>query len=116
MSNLRRCAAVVFGDTAGYRGTQCSNAARIERDGGWYCGVHDPERGRARAEARAKELGEQARQRALRQAVRDAEANLVAATMDYDDWGMYPLSVNEACHALQRARDAAAPSTPGGPT
>lgn len=27
--------------------TRCSNPAKVQRDGEWYCGVHDPERLRA---------------------------------------------------------------------
>lgn len=34
--------------------TACSNTAKVERDGKWFCGVHDPAKGQAKREAWVK--------------------------------------------------------------
>lgn len=46
-----RCSATVYSRDAWLRGHPCAKPAKVERDGKWYCGVHDPA---AKAERDAK--------------------------------------------------------------
>lgn len=48
-----QCSTRVYGR---FRGSNCSKAAKIERNGKWYCGVHDPEKVAARAAKRTEEF------------------------------------------------------------
>ena len=34
--------------------SQCQKTAKVERNGKWYCGIHDPEKVKARQDARQK--------------------------------------------------------------
>ena len=36
----------------GHRAQRCPNNAKVERDGKWYCGIHDPVARRAKSKAR----------------------------------------------------------------
>lgn len=49
------CAGRVF-DGFGVSGWPCSRAGRVERDGRWYCKMHDPVAKRERSEARTAKL------------------------------------------------------------
>lgn len=40
----------------GFRFLRCGNTVKVERDGKWYCGVHDPVAKKARDEKREKTL------------------------------------------------------------
>lgn len=63
---------------AGYHTFPCTNPGKVQRDGKWYCGIHDPVRLEARrAERVAKEKAEfRARQeRAARQDAERRERN-----------------------------------------
>lgn len=40
----------------GYRTYGCRNKAKVERDGKFYCGVHDPEKAKAKRAARDAKL------------------------------------------------------------
>lgn len=41
MTSKPYCAATIL-RTGYYNNVACSNVAKVERDGRWYCGVHDP--------------------------------------------------------------------------
>lgn len=56
MSEKKTCCAKVYGP--GYfRGKCCGKTAKIERNGEWYCGTHDPVRVEERRKAR-REAGQ----------------------------------------------------------
>lgn len=68
-----RCCEKVF-DGMSIRGHQCTRNGKVERNGNWYCGQHDPEAAKARREAQnAKWQAERAAEAEKRRA-RDAEA------------------------------------------
>lgn len=46
----QKCCRTLLG--YGCRTFHCKNAAKVERDGRFYCGVHDPEKDKARRAAR----------------------------------------------------------------
>ena len=68
MSEQKTCCAKIY--VSGFpRGKRCGKTAKVERDGEWYCGTHDPvrveERNAARrAAAQARWNAEQAAHRA----------------------------------------------------
>lgn len=47
----RYCDKIVYGGNAPWGGARCSNKAKVEHGGKWYCGVHSPE-GEARRKQR----------------------------------------------------------------
>ncbi len=49
----KRCSEIVFGANA-FHQHACSNTGKIERDGKFYCGIHDPIAVTARMNARNK--------------------------------------------------------------
>lgn len=52
--NAHKCQERVYGANA-FHSHQCGNTAKVERDGRWYCGTHDPVRLREKqAERNAK--------------------------------------------------------------
>lgn len=60
-----RCSEMIYG--RGYR-HQCSKSGKIERDGKWYCGTHDPVRVKENREERDRKWDERFRaQRADRE-------------------------------------------------
>jgi uncharacterized Zn finger protein (UPF0148 family) len=53
MSTVKHdCCASTFSGTYGLHHSLCSNNAKYERDGKWYCGTHDPVAIKARDDAR----------------------------------------------------------------
>ena len=65
MSEKQMCCAKVVSDSTGFRTfyKPCSKAAKVDRDGKWYCGTHDPVAIKQKCEA----------QSAKRNAQREAE-------------------------------------------
>jgi len=53
MAEINRCEATVS-DQTGWHRLRCSRKGRVERDGHWYCKVHDPEYIKAKDEERTK--------------------------------------------------------------
>ncbi len=49
MAEIRNCSARVY-DSSIRTSFMCSKAAKVERDGHWYCTIHDPVRRRAAQE------------------------------------------------------------------
>ena len=53
-----RCSEMIYG--RGYR-HQCSKSGKIERDGRWYCGTHDPVRIKEKQQERDRKWSERFR-------------------------------------------------------
>lgn len=51
MSEKKTCCAKVY-SPGSYRRLPCGKTAKFERDGEWYCGIHDPVRVEERRKAR----------------------------------------------------------------
>jgi hypothetical protein len=69
-----------------WRKSQCRHPGKVERDGKWYCGTHDPEARAARREV--KLVGLRAKW-AIEQAAMDANrarANAIIAALRYGNW------------------------------
>lgn len=45
-------------DSTGYHFSVCSKPAKFERNGKWYCGIHDPQRGPTKTQIAAAEKRE----------------------------------------------------------
>jgi uncharacterized Zn finger protein (UPF0148 family) len=67
------CGFVASNKTHGWPGlrNRCTRSGKVERDGKWYCGTHDPEAEKARREDRERRWK---RERELRDAGRNVEA------------------------------------------
>lgn len=72
----------------GYRGRQCAKSAKVEREGKWYCGTHDPEAVANRHNARVAEW--QAAQEASRnlREQRDAALDHQRRIAEFGQWCM----------------------------
>jgi uncharacterized Zn finger protein (UPF0148 family) len=71
--------------TYGY--TQCRSPAKVERDGEWYCGIHDPARITARRiEANSRSLKERERKAAEQRARDEIVAAAIEATHQRTSW------------------------------
>lgn len=55
MTEKKQCEAEIS-DGTGWHCYQCTNNAKIEQDGRWYCGIHDPARREKRRKAKKEEL------------------------------------------------------------
>lgn len=63
--NAKKCSERVF---EGFHSHQCSKSGKIERDGKWYCGTHDPVRIKEKREERDRKWSEKFRaQRSARE-------------------------------------------------
>ncbi len=64
-NNKPRCSATVYG--GGFRSPPCSNPGKVERDGKWYCGTHDPVRVEKKRKERDKQWNAEWDKKAARQ-------------------------------------------------
>lgn len=55
-----KCEKMVFSD---YRHCPCRNNASVEREGKWYCGIHDPEKIKKKREEQDKRWEEKYKER-----------------------------------------------------
>ena len=90
---------------------RCGHPAKVERDGKWYCGIHDPERKKARDARRAEIYGAEAEHHDAMKAVGQAEAALIEECLasehdrDRPKWLAGPVNaVRHACAAAKRSR------------
>ena len=87
-----RCQAEVWGEhTSSLGSSQCSYRGKVERDGKWYCKIHDPvakiEKFRARQAERIAERAYQERVRVARQNDRDRKTVLeFLDRLEADPW------------------------------
>ena len=56
--NAKKCSERISG---GFHSYQCSKSGKIERDGRWYCGTHDPVRIKEKREESARKWSERFR-------------------------------------------------------
>ena len=77
MSDERHtCCATVRGDKIGWRYSYsaCGKTAKVERDGKWYCAIHDPQRRKNKeAERRAAWEANWKSSQGLRQSLRASD-------------------------------------------
>lgn len=117
----QKCCARVYG--GGYRGHMCGNTAKVEVDGKFYCGVHDPIRLKAisdKKDAERKAALDARNKRSFevekrnRENARRAEAfpTLISALKSAEDlisnrWG-YPADASSRSSILEEIRSAIA--------
>lgn len=70
----RYCEKIIYGGNAAFGGSRCSNKAKVEVNGKWFCGTHSPE-----AEARRKAKRDQRYEEFV------AASNRRAVTAKYHD-------------------------------
>lgn len=75
----------------------CGKPARVERNGRWYCGIHDPEKIKAREEkAREKRRARSAPIIAAREEADRLAKQLGVGAIDWDRPGNVTLTTDEA--------------------
>ena len=88
----QRCIAKVYpkDQWGSYHPYQCSKKGTVERDGKWYCKVHDPEYRKAKIEARLNRMNAQfeaaKKQRTLEAASKDMYKALKLFVERYDEY------------------------------
>ena len=107
MSEKHICCDQVWVQTGrwGHR-SPCGKTAKFERDGKWYCGIHDPEKRKARSAAwDAKYEAEREASRKKRQ--REEAAMELLELCERYDWRQWtPAEVAECDAILEKARAA----------
>ena len=83
---------------------RCTSPGKVQRDGEWWCGIHDPERLAAKARARTKYI--QAEQKALDAiyAARDVITVLVEKHPDFKKMNAQVKAAEEKYHRLLMER------------
>ena len=80
MADKHKCAERVFsGERWDIRGHMCQLNGVVERDGKWFCRIHDPEKVKAKQEARSAKWVEEGRVAALKREIAAAEKAVVSA-------------------------------------
>lgn len=102
-----KCQARVW---SGFQMYDCSKKSKVERDGKWYCGTHDPVRVKEKKDARsAKWDADMAADRAARvkrENLAAAERKvIVAAEADYDGLQGSGRDLRVAIQDLRRVRE-----------
>lgn len=98
-----RCCKKLFGPEYSFKGSLCRNPAKVEVDGRWYCGTHNPEnvaKRRARDEERWK------REREASEAAHRRRLELAKATADVIDAWCQEHPDDERTLRYLRAKDA----------
>ena len=106
----KRCSVLIFGGGRSFRGSLCAKPGKVERDGKWYCGVHNPALREARDKTwRARYDAEVAQGNALNE-VHGFERQLLALCEQAFDAGKLDraehVNVYEAVQRLRKARAA----------
>lgn len=82
---VRMCCEIIRGSFS-WSGHACPHRAKVERDGKWYCGTHDPVAAKARRDKKHAEWDEQHRKEiAFAKARNDARQEADRRARRYDD-------------------------------
>lgn len=85
MSEKHKCSNQVYHAKGSFRGHPCSNPGKVEREGDWYCGTHDPVRVEEKRQKRERQWSDdnQARDERIRaDEIRQAEIERKAENHD----------------------------------
>jgi hypothetical protein len=107
MSNPQsKCSAMVY-SIGNWRATECGNKGKVERDGKWFCGTHDPVAQALKRSLRDKqwetERAAQSKADALTYAAPDLLKACKAAAKLMSDWGIIGEEVDECNAAIATA-------------
>ena len=93
MKEKKQCEEMMF---ANWRSYQCSNNAKMEHEGKYYCGTHDPVKRKARQDARYKKYDEEwaasKKKNLLNAAAPDLYKACKRAAWLYDELALSPLA------------------------
>jgi hypothetical protein len=86
---------------------RCSRTGKVQVDGKWYCGTHDPARIAARNEKRKAERNRESEIETYERKVREAGTMVLVAAMHwYESGGVTSSSLREAVEALRDLKEA----------
>jgi uncharacterized Zn finger protein (UPF0148 family) len=122
ISSARECCARVW-QTGRFRSAPCAKPPKVERDGKWFCAIHDPIRIEERNKAREAKWDAEWRESAKRDRLRSAapalllalEELLAAVTAEVNEkgaGGFLLARMSDARSAIKSARPEAVEETP----
>ena len=112
-----KCAERVY-PSGSWCGHDCTKTVKVERDGKWYCGIHDPvkvaEKRAERAAAARARMDEADRAYRRQKAIQKAERELIDMVMEIIPASL-PSSIWQARLVLEAARSAVGQTERGEP-
>lgn len=84
---VKACSVRVYSNR-GYDNYPCSKPATVQRDGKWYCTIHDPERLAAKRAAKVKEWADKGQAEKARQDAAVARTNILGGRPYYSTIGV----------------------------